>query len=87
MEPINTYGSISLNYVLYNDFFQLNRYQNMPNILSKHTHGGYEVKGIPIQYEKVGTLNKPVLFAISSCTRISYLPRKFLSAQKWSYKT
>ena len=54
MKPINTYGSISLNYALYNDFFKLDYYQNMPNILSKHTHGGYKVKGIPIHHEKVG---------------------------------
>ena len=49
MKPINTYGSTGLHYALYDDFFKQYYYQNMPNILSKHTHGGYKVKGLPIQ--------------------------------------
>ena len=41
----------------------------MPGSLSKIAKNGYKVKGLEIRNEKVGTLNKPHLFAISSGQR------------------
>ena len=38
----------------------------MPGSLSKIAQKGYKVKGLEIRNVKIGTLNKPHLFAISS---------------------